>query len=68
MSMPAAYQAMRDDSVNPLHVAFNPGQEVVELRWLLDRALNCLSPRDTPAWALELDRHLNRRISTGAGA
>lgn len=30
------------------------GERLKELQMLLSRALNCLEPRNTPSWALEL--------------
>lgn len=63
MTMPERYQAMRDTRPDTiLHVEFAGGLELIELRWLLDRALNCVEPKDVPLWATRLSGMIDYRL------
>lgn len=63
MTMPERYQALRDTRPDStLHVQFSGGLELIELRWVLDRALNCMEPKDVPLWATRLSGMVDHRL------
>jgi hypothetical protein len=45
-----------------VHIIRCDAERILELRALLDRALNTLEPNNWPAWVAQLDREVDRSI------
>lgn len=59
----SAYKHLTDNpNCGKLHVEFDFGQEIVELRWVLDRAMNCMDPKDMPKWLVQLSTTVDVRL------